>query len=59
MGGGDRRCIALLYMVAFSKLSCGHFGVITLLLQWSVSIVIGGLLLPTGHTMSVNSHLKQ
>ena len=43
-------------MVAFSKLSRGHFGVITPLLQWSVSIVTGGLLLPTGHAIGVNSH---
>ena len=44
-------------MVAFSKLSRGHFGIIMLLLQWSVSIVTGGLLLPIGHTIGVNSHL--
>ena len=43
-------------MVAFSKLSRGHFDVITLLLQWTVSIVTGGLLLPTGHMIGVNSH---
>ena len=39
--------VAILSMVAFSKLSRGHFGIIMLLLQWSVSIVTGGLLLPT------------
>ena len=40
--------VAILSMVVFSKLSRGHFGIITLLLlQWSVSIVTGGLLLPT------------
>ena len=43
-------------MVAFSKLSRDHFSVITLLLQWSVAIVTGGLLLPTGHAIGVNSH---
>ena len=48
--------VAILSMVAFSKLSRGHFGIIMLLLQWSVSIVTGGLLLPTGHVNSVNSH---
>ena len=46
-------------MVAFSKLSHGHFGVITLLLlQWSVSIVTGGLLLPTSYAISVNSYWR-
>ena len=44
-------------MVTFSKLLRGHFGVITLLLlQWTVSIVTGGLLLPTGYAIGVNSH---
>ena len=42
-------------MIAFSKLSRGHFGVITLL-QWSVSIVTGGLSLPANHAIDVNSH---
>ena len=44
-------------MVTFSKLSCGHFGVITLLLlEWSVSIVTGGLLLPASHAIGISSH---
>ena len=35
-----------MYIVAFSKLLCGHFGIIILLLlQGTVSIVTGGLLL--------------
>ena len=51
MGG-----VAILSMVAFSKLSRGHLGVITLLLQWSVSIVTSGLLLPIGHAIGVNNH---
>ena len=46
--------VAILYMVTFSKLSCCHFGIVTLLLQWSVSIVTDGLLLPTGHVIGVN-----